>query len=241
MANAKHILQNVLSWTDGKQLLFDVYEYEYLADTWPERLGIEDIALLQAAGKEYSVFEAWRVCLTKAAEGGELTTKQEECYLARDRGRRESFLIPPCHMHRMNNVLLSKSELIKRATASAADFADYLRSEGERSSKLITEWFDAFDIERPTDEQQAETLGNAGGGSHAKGDTKAYELYKNSLDALVNSGIDLKPLKIETIFNQVKLTDKKLWSIAYTTFQRDVWPVYSRENNLGKQRGRPRN
>lgn len=89
--------------------------------------------------------------------------------------------------------------------------------------------------------QQAEAVGNAGAGRDTKEDTKAYELYKNSLDVLVNSGIDLKPLKIEEIFNQVKLTDKKLWSIAYTTFQRDVWPIYSKENNLGKQPGRPNN
>ena len=71
-------------------------------------------------------------------------------------------------------------------------------------------------------------------------DIKTYELYKNSLDALVKSGINLKPLTVRNIFNQVKITDKELWTIKFSTFTRDVWPIYSKENDLKKQGGRPR-
>ncbi|WP_031437948.1 hypothetical protein [Methylobacter tundripaludum] len=90
---------------------------------------------------------------------------------------------------------------------------------------------------KPDAEQQAEALGDARAVDAQEG-SKVYELYKKSLDAL---NIDLKSLKVEDIFKQVKLTDKKLWCIAYATFKRDVWPIYSKENNLGKQPGRPRN
>ena len=77
--------------------------------------------------------------------------------------------------------------------------------------------------------------------SQATHDTKAYEQYKNSLDALVSkSGINLKSLKVDDIFNQLKLNDKNLWNITKATFRRDVWPRYRKENDLKKQPGRPR-
>jgi hypothetical protein len=88
---------------------------------------------------------------------------------------------------------------------------------------------------------QAEPLVDADVGTYTQKDANTYELYKNSLDALVKSGIDLKSLKVKDIFNQVRLTDKTLWSITFATFKRNVWPTYSKENNLGKQPGRPRN
>lgn len=97
---------------------------------------------------------------------------------------------------------------------------------------LLAKWFE--------DEQQAETMGDAGTGK-ATDDTKAYERYKKSLDDLVTeSGIDLKTLKVESIFEQAKLANKGLWNIALATFKRDVWQRYSKENDLKKQPGRPR-
>jgi hypothetical protein len=75
-----------------------------------------------------------------------------------------------------------------------------------------------------------------------KNDTgKQYEQYKASLDKLKDTGINLKVLKVEDIFNQVKLTNKTLWNIKIGTFRRDVWNKYSAENGLKKQSGRPRN
>jgi len=58
---------------------------------------------------------------------------------------------------------------------------------------------------KPDAEQQAEALGDARAVDAQEG-SKVYELYKKSLDAL---NIDLKSLKVEDIFKQVKLTDKK--------------------------------
>ena len=71
--------------------------------------------------------------------------------------------------------------------------------------------------------------------------TAKYELYKNSLDALVkNTDMNLKVLKVETIFHQVQQTDKELWDIGFSTFKREVWPKYSGTNNLKRQIGRPK-
>ncbi len=72
--------------------------------------------------------------------------------------------------------------------------------------------------------------------------TPIYSRYEESLDILViKTGIDLNVLPLKTIFNQVKQTDKKLWNITFATFLRDVWPEYSKERNIKRQSGRPRN
>ncbi|MDD5269462.1 MAG: hypothetical protein PHO08_20510 [Methylococcales bacterium] len=94
--------------------------------------------------------------------------------------------------------------------------------------------------EKETPENITKAAGNGGMGSQDKTKTK-YEQYKNSVDELVKtSGIDLNNLTVEDIFKQVKQTDKNLWNIQSTTFKRNIWPKYSKENNLQKQPGRPR-
>ena len=74
------------------------------------------------------------------------------------------------------------------------------------------------------------------------GKKTAYSDYEKSLDEWVTeTRIDLKLLKKEAIFKQVKLFDKKLWSITESTFNRDIWPAYSKKRGLQKQSGRPKN
>ena len=69
-----------------------------------------------------------------------------------------------------------------------------------------------------------------------------YCKYKASIDDLVATrGIDLKALKVEDIFEQLKLFDKILWSMKFASFQRNVWRRYSSENGIKKNGGRPRN
>ena len=70
---------------------------------------------------------------------------------------------------------------------------------------------------------------------------REYDKYKNSINALVDStGIDMNVLRVVSIFNQLKQTDKELWDIEFATFKRDIWPSYSKENNLVRQHGRPK-
>jgi hypothetical protein len=95
-------------------------------------------------------------------------------------------------------------------------------------------------IEGVDSSPDAEKLENNGADSQKNKIAKQYVEYKKSLDAMVNdSRINLKPLTVKAIFEQVKQTDKSLWDIAYTTFQRDIWPTYRDENNLQKKPGRP--
>lgn len=125
---------------------------------------------------------------------------------------------------------------VNRCVIHKSVMKPYLISEGKWPVKgiLDTWWTDSglLDAWWANDEQVIAVIGDAGTGK--------YELYKNSLNALVEkTGINLKVLSVETIFQQVQQTDKELWDIEFTTFKRDIWPIYSEANNLKRQRGRP--
>ena len=96
---------------------------------------------------------------------------------------------------------------------------------------LLAKWYEH--------EPQAKSVADDGGGSQVSTEP-AYIKYEKSLDAWIEkTGINLEPLIVQDIFNQVKLFDDKLWTIKLVTFTRDIWPKYRDSRGLKKQPGRP--
>ncbi|WP_432745467.1 hypothetical protein ABXJ76_06965 [Methylobacter sp. G7] len=173
-------IKNQTALEHGKKLLSDAHGYEFLSDTWPERLGIDDIAVLQSGDIEGPDYLAWDVCLTKAGEVGELATQPQQWGVATDSppefwtgvAPTRHFIIPLCHEHLIDGAILWPVGLQLKYTISPLDFAEYLKKQHVQPSKFIAAWFDAFEIETPTTEPQAEAVANDGAGSHAETETK---------------------------------------------------------------------
>jgi hypothetical protein len=156
--------RNLTGWEYAKRFLFELYDCEYKADVWPERLGIEDLAALQAAGQDAPVYQAWLTCLSKAAETDELITHTDQWFTAMKEpgeswtGKRQTrFMIPPCHKDQCGSDLAAfePAGILKRVTASADDFSAYLEKVDEAPSKYISAWFDAFGVDRGRANQPA--------------------------------------------------------------------------------------
>jgi hypothetical protein len=167
MIKEKHIPKNTTGWRYARSFLGELYECEYLADTWPERLGLDDLAALQSVGKDYPVFEAWKICLKKVAESLELVTGKEFWWLGSDepsehwtRKKQRKILIPPCHKPKGDDddILFFGGGALERDTVSPQDFADYLQEIGEQPSKYIAAWFDAYNVDMATAEPQSEAV-----------------------------------------------------------------------------------
>jgi hypothetical protein len=155
MIKQKHTpIDNLIGWKYARSFLGELYECEYLADTWPERLGVDDIAALQAVGEHHPVFEAWSTCLRKAAANGELVTFKEFWWLSSEepseywtRKKQRKILIPPCHKPKGDVILFFGGGALERDTASSQEFADYLNKNNKQPSKYIAAWFSAHGVD----------------------------------------------------------------------------------------------
>ena len=68
----------------------------------------------------------------------------------------------------------------------------------------------------------------------------AYARRKVSFDKwLEQSKVEIKSLKVEDTYIQVKQFNKQEWNIIFESFKRDFWQKYSKENGLNKKPGRP--
>jgi hypothetical protein len=143
-------------WIYARNFLGELYECEYLADTWPERLELDDLAALQSVGKDYPVFEAWKICLKKAAESLELVTGKEFWWLGSDepseywtRKKQRKVLIPPCHKPKGDDddILFFGGGALERDTVSPQEFAGYLNKHNKQPSKYIAAWFSAYGVD----------------------------------------------------------------------------------------------
>jgi hypothetical protein len=156
--------ENLTGWAYAKRFLSDLYGHDYLAEIWPERLGIRDLAALQAIGQDTPIYEAWMVCLSKAADAGDLITHSDLWFTAMREprefwtGKKQTrFIIPPCHKDQYGDELVcfEPGGIMKRTTASADDFAAYLKKVGEAPSEYIAAWLDTFGIDT-VDPEKAE-------------------------------------------------------------------------------------
>lgn len=151
-------------WIYARNFLGELCECEYLADTWPERLGLDDLAALQSGGKDYPVFEAWNTCLRKAAESVELVTCKEFWWLSSDepseywtRKKQRKVLIPPCHKPKGDDddILFFGGGALERDTVNPKDFAEYLKQQGKKPSKYIAAWFGAYGVDIEPEQAQS--------------------------------------------------------------------------------------
>jgi|GEM_PF-2883833 hypothetical protein len=71
---------------------------------------------------------------------------------------------------------------------------------------------------------------------------KQYEKYKTSFDNWRYSiNFNIKAVKLKVTFEQVKLFDSETWNIEFSTFRREFWQRYSKENDINLKGGRPKN
>ncbi|MGZ8194573.1 MAG: hypothetical protein ACXWTH_03000 [Methylosarcina sp.] len=186
--------ENLLGWAYAKRFLSDLYGYEYLAEIWPERLGIRDLAALQAIGQDTPVYEAWLACLSKAAETSELITHTDQWFTAMSEpgefwtGKKQTrFIIPPCYKEQYGDdlVCFEPAGLMNRTTAAASDFAAYLKKVGEAPSEYIAAWLDTFGID--TIEPEKAEIGSA---APEKELTKLEKQQAAILEAVKLKGFD---------------------------------------------------
>jgi len=119
---------------------------------------------------------------------------------------------------------------------------------------LYTEYFENTKAQTSTSDnsaqdQQAEALADDSANSQTVDNNdieeSVYTKRKASLDAwLAKSGFNIHAptIKKETILEQIKIgckpEDSYLWKYKFSSFTRDFWPIYSKENGINKQRGR---
>ncbi|MGJ0429735.1 hypothetical protein [Methylobacter sp.] len=170
---------SIIEWESGKEVLTVAYECEYLADTWPKRLGFDDLAVLQAEGNS-THFKAWKTCLLHAVNAGEIPIQDEQWFLGAIEpseywiGHKPKMaLIPSCQKYQGDNVAFFSSELVTKYTVGPKDFAEYLKKYDEKPSKYIAAWFDACGIHTATEPEPDKTK---------KG--KSKPIHERRLDAL---------------------------------------------------------
>ncbi|MGJ0491079.1 hypothetical protein [Methylobacter sp.] len=239
---------NIKEWERAKVALYAVYNRVYLADTWPDRLGFAELIALQSDGD----LNAWKTCILHAVYNGDIPVQDEHWFLGAIEpsefwaGHKPKMaLIPSCQKHQGDNVAFFSGELVAKYTVSPKDFAEYLNKNGEKPSKYIAAWFDAFGVDmatagpvepiEPAKPERSDIPNNQDG--------KTYDQQKESFQKWINdSQIDIGVLKVEEILRQIKLgcepKDKPLWNIKVSTFRRNFWQKYSKEYSTKKKRGR---
>lgn len=232
-------------WIYARNFLGELYECEYLADTWPERLGLDDLAALQTGGKDYPVFEAWNTCLRKAAESVELVTCKEFWWLSSDepseywtRKKQRKILIPPCHKSQGDDILFFNGGALERDTVSPKDFAEYLKKHDKQPSKYILAWFGAYDVDIEPEPYSPLDTDKTSDKTEPNTYDKRKESFKKWID---NQTIDIEALTVTQIHSQIKQYYKpnKLWNITLGAFKREFWQTYSKEYGIKKKSGRP--
>jgi hypothetical protein len=147
-------LSNIKEWERAKDALYSVYDREYLADTWPARLGFAELIALQSDGG----LNAWKTCILSALYNGDIPVQDEQWFLGTIEpsefwtGQKpKTVLIPPCQKHQGDNIAFFSSELVTKCTVSPKDFAEYLKQQGEKPSKYILAWFSACGVDIETE------------------------------------------------------------------------------------------
>jgi hypothetical protein len=76
--------------------------------------------------------------------------------------------------------------------------------------------------------------------SYSETEPVYQEREKDFDDWREKTGIDLEPLTVKNIFEQVSLWSEKktLWNIGQSSFRRDFWQPYSQKHGLQKKGGR---
>jgi hypothetical protein len=164
--DSKITLDSIAQWEASKEILSTAYELEYIADTWPKRLPIEDLIILQSFG-QHNGFNTWKTCLLHAANTGEIPAQAEHWFSGDVEPSRfwtgkkpKNILIPPCQKHKGDNVAFFSGELVTKYTVNPKDFAEYLKQQGKKPSKYIAAWFGAYGVEveiKETDKTSDET------------------------------------------------------------------------------------
>jgi hypothetical protein len=235
---------SIAQWEASKEILSTAYELEYIADTWPKRLPIEDLIILQSFG-QYNGFNTWKTVLLHAVNTDEIPAQTEHWFSGDVEpsgfwtGKKpKTVLIPPCQKHQGDNIAFFSSELVTKCTVSPIDFAEYLKQQDEKPSKYIAAWFDAFGVDRePEPDSPLETDKT---GDETESNT--YKERKNWFNKWIdNQGIDINALTVEQIHSQIKQCHRrdKIWNITIETFKREFWQTYSKEHGIRKKSGRP--